>query len=394
MRALLLALYGSERPEAGSAHEREWLCGQRQTLAIAHQMRDGGNMAPLVACRAASMLGQELAADNLPTRHIDNDGFFTALGLCWQYRKHKKLVLLTIGQHGLALAARIRKLRALSGGRTLCVHAFFVSPPEATPRNGRLLRQARHIIHGSEYLRLQLATALGRADEDPALAALPKSELTLLAPGASWPAGVQATPYREGRFIVGMGAALGARSGVRCVLKALARLQTDDSANAGLPPVELRLVGHGPRFDEILQEATALGLQHQLAILDEQPLADVLPHCHAWLAPGSAPDEAPETLACALAAGLPVIAANGLLHRERLGMRAGLPQPALLVQENDTEAWANALRRVLLEADLRQTLATQGRELWAELSIEHTTRTLCSLLEQWSGNHDWQEAGK
>ncbi len=393
MRALLLPLYGSERPEAGSAHEREWLCGQQQALAIARHMRDGGNMAPLVACRAASPLGQELATDKLPAYHIDNDNFFTALGLCWQYRKHKKLLVLTIGQYALALATRIRKLRALTGYKTLCVHAFFVGAPDATAATGRHLRQARHIIHGSEYLRLQLATALGRADENPAVAALPQSELTLLAPGVSWPSGTMAAPYREGHFIIGMGAALGARSGVRCVLKALARLQTADNADE-LPPMELRLVGHGPRFDEILQEATTLGLHRRLAILGEQSMADVLPHCHAWLAPGSAPDEAPETLACALAAGLPVIAANGLLHRERLVPRHGTTQPALLVQENDTEAWANALRRVLLDADLRQRLATEGHGLWPELSIEHTTRTLCSHLEQWFSNHDWQEAGQ
>lgn len=393
MRALLLALYGSERPEAGSAHEREWLCGQEQTLAIARHMRDGGNMAPLVACRAASLLGQELAADKLPSLHIDNNNFFTALGLCRQYRKHKKLLILTVGQHGIALATRIKRLRALFGGKTLCVHAFFVSAPNATAETGRHLRQAQHIIHGSEYLRLQLATALGRADESPGVAALPKSELTLLVPGVSWPGGIMAEPYREGRFIIGMGAALGARSGVRCVLKALARLQSGDDANE-LPQVELRLVGHGPRFDEILQEATALDLHRRLAILGEQSMADVLPHCHAWLAPGSAPDEAPETLSCALAAGLPVIAGNGLLHRERLASRPGRTQPALLVQENDTDAWANALRRVLLEADLRQNLGTQGHELWPELSIEHTTRTLCSHLEQWFTNHDWQETGK
>ena len=359
MRALLLALHDVVRPEAGSAHERAWLCEQAQALAIARHMRDGGNMAPLVVCRADSPLGKNCATEKLPTHIVTNDGLWTALGLWWRMRRHDKLLIFTIGESGIELARRIKSLRAtLGGSHTLCVHAFFVRPPDATHDVGKQLRQARHIIYGSEYVRLQLATALGRANEHHRVAALPASELTLLAPGAHYAGAIraQARPHDGGNVVVGMGAALGARSGVRCALKAVARLGED----AALPPVELRLVGHGPRYGEIMQEAASLGLERRLAVLDEQDLADVLPACHVWLAPGSAPDAAPETLACAFAAGVPVVAANGLLHRERL---AANPKAALLVQENDTEAWAAALRRIVLEADLRQELVAQGTAL-------------------------------
>ena len=388
MRALLLALHSATAPEAGSAHEREWRCEQTQTLATARHMRDGGQLAPLVVCRPGTPLAQHLRDEKLPFLTVESDGLWTALGLWRHYRPHNKLLLVSMGQTGMRLARRIKGLRRhLSRAASLCVHAFFVHPPEVSQTNFALLRQARHIMYGSEYVRLQLDTALGRANEIPALASLPETELTLVPPGAHWPATSVATHARQldgKRFVLGMGAALGARSGVRGALQAIARLLEAPEQCGTF--VELRLVGHGPRYDEVLAEATRLGLERRLAILGEQDLADVLPCCHAWMAPGSAPDEAPETLACALAAGVPVVAANGLLHRERLQDHNGA---ALQVQENDIEAWTAALRRLLEEPDLRASLVAQGSRLWPQLSLEHSAKNVCAHLEQWCKAHDW-----
>ena len=150
-----------------------------------------------------------------------------------------------------------------------------------------------------------------------------------------------------------------------------------------LPPWEVRMLGGGPRFQEVLEEAAALGVESRLCLLNEQYAPDVLRNCHAWLAPGSSPEEAPETLWSGFAAGLPVICSRSGLHLERLGGPDQAQNAALTVEENDPQALAKAMIEIMQDAEPRHRLAQCGRALAPSTGLQHMADQACALFEAW-----------
>ncbi|MDE7370579.1 MAG: glycosyltransferase, partial [Desulfovibrio sp.] len=185
--------------------------------------------------------------------------------------------------------------------------------------------------------------------------------LDLLAPGlplADYP------PAPEtGRPVFGMGESLAPHSGALAVVRAMAALwQRED-----LPPWEVRMFGAGPRFAEILHEAESLGVAGRLAILGEQP-PEVLAQCSAWLAPGTSPEEVPQTLWAGTALGVPLICALSPLHRERLA--GAPPHAALRIRESDPQALARAMIAVMRDERLRARLRRAGESLRPGIGLE------------------------
>ena len=149
-------------------------------------------------------------------------------------------------------------------------------------------------------------------------------------------AGSDTDAAAQGRFVFGLADALTPRSGAQVVMRAMAAIwQRDD-----LPPWEVRALGGGPRLAEILDEAENLGVASRLSMLNEQYLPEVLPRCHAWIAPGSSPEELPESLWGGVAAGLPLLCSQSPLHLERLSLEACKPHhAALLVKKMTRRPW-------------------------------------------------------
>ncbi len=238
---------------------------------------------------------------------------------------------------------------------------------------------ARHILCGSEHVRSRILAAWEQAPQQPA-ASQTGDMLLSLPPGIRLdgfdPAPVAFHADAGKHFVFGMGESLAPRSGALLVTRAMAALwQRDD-----LPPWEVRMTGGGPRFREILDEAVSLGVESRLCLLGEQPEAHVLRHCHAWLAPGSSPEEGPETLWAGFAAGLPVICSQNALHLERL---RGHEDAVLPVAENDPQALAKAMIEFMRNAELRQALAQRGAALGPEASLQAMAQRACSLFETW-----------
>ena len=133
------------------------------------------------------------------------------------------------------------------------------------------------------------------------------------------PAPPEKAPSQAARFIFGMSDALAPRSGAIMVMRAMAAIwQRHD-----LPAWEVRACGGGPRFQEVLEEAENLGVQSRLCLLNEQDLPEMLRPCRAWIAPGSAPDETPETLGAGMAAGMNCLVLKGVTIGEGAIIGAG-----------------------------------------------------------------------
>lgn len=377
MRILLLSLQSEERD---AARARQRLLEEEQSLALVRNMRDGGRLAPLLICLKGSRLHERARALNLPLLAVGSAATGNPLTLLrlwnWQ-RKHKMLLIQTVGEEALPLGRRVLRMRRAGGG--LLAHAFFLRAPAPEQCNGKDMTAARHILCGSEHVRSRILAAWEQAPQQPA-ASQTGDMLLSLPPGIRLdgfdPAPVAFHADAGKHFVFGMGESLAPRSGALLVTRAMAALwQRDD-----LPPWEVRMTGGGPRFREILDEAVSLGVESRLCLLGEQPEAHVLRHCHAWLAPGSSPEEGPETLWAGFAAGLPVICSQNALHLERL---RGHEDAVLPVAENDPQALAKAMIEFMRNAELRQALAQRGAALAPEASLQAMAQRACSLFETW-----------
>ena len=362
-------------------------------LALASAMRDGGRLAPLLLCAKNSRLFHRAAALNLPT--LVAGGPVDALRLWLWQRRHKTLLVQTIGECSMAAGRRMLAMRAPK--TTLLSHAFLLRPPHAEICSGKAMLAAHKILCGSSHVR-------DRIDRDAAVSQnettwrgpknrdLPLTGGTLaqVAPGMSLegfeqaPAWSAAGASDDQHFIFCMGDALAPRSGANIVIRAMAAIwQRRD-----LPTWEVRAAGGGPRFQEVLDEAESLGVQSRLCLLNEQSLPELLSDAHAWIAPGAAPDEQPETLGAGFAAGLPVICGQSGLHVQRL---AAAPAAACMFEENNPQSLAEAMINVMTDAQLRQSLATAGSTLRAGLSHESFADAVCTLHEGWCKQLGWLE---
>ena len=143
---------------------------------------------------------------------------------------------------------------------------------------------------------------------------------------------------------------------------------------------------------ELLEEAENLGVSSRLCLLNEQSLPEVLRHCHAWIAPGSSPEELPENLWAGVAAFLPTVCSASPLHRERLRLDNNDPADvALLVEENDPQALAKAMIDIMQDAPLRRRLVEASQTLRDHVGLESFAVRTCALYQQWCRQLGWLE---
>jgi glycosyltransferase involved in cell wall biosynthesis len=393
MRVLLIALQNTTPGPATPDEQTRWAelgspmrtgrMEEEHALALARSMRDGGNFAPMLVCLEHSSLHSRAVQLNLPVIPVSSANLRNPLNLwkLWRWqRRHARLLVQTVGQDAMGLARGVLRMR--EPGATLLAHAFLLRPPTAQSMTGKPFLAAHKILCGSQHILERMPAhiipeaAAGKGASSPdnkahadADNAAPLAEcgekgrtlrlggdlLTLIAPGmslddfapsspwglaqASEPlAGETAHPCDQ-RFIFALADAMTPRSGAQLVTRAMAAIwQRND-----LPTWEVRALGGGPRYAELLEEAENLGVSSRLCLLNEQSLPEVLRHCHAWMAPGSSPEELPESLWAGVAAFLPTVCSKSSLHRERLSLNGNDPADlALLVEENDTQALAKA----------------------------------------------------
>lgn len=440
MRVLLIALQNTPPGPAPLDEQRRWAelgspmrtarMEEEHVLALARSMRDGGRLAPMLVCLENSGLYTRAVQLNLPVIPVSGPSARNPFSLrrlwSWQ-RRHSHLLVQTVGQDAMPLGRSVLRMR--QPGTTLLAHAFLLRAPSPQSLTGKPYMAAHKILCGSRHVHDRLLAAMPAQNTAPtagpggkvaenARAELPEhgekgrtlrlggDALTLVAPGmylddftlsSPWAqADTQTTahhaeaeqPCRQ-RFIFGMADAQTPRSGAQIVTRAMAAIwQRDD-----LPPWEVRALGGGPRYAELLEEAENLGVSSRMCLLNEQALPNVLQHCHAWLSPGSSPEELPESLWAGMAACLPTVCSKSPLHRERLKLGGRAPSDAaLLVEENDPQALAKAMIDIMQDASLRRRLVDGGQALRPHIGLEPFAARTCSLYQLWCRQLGWLEA--
>lgn len=278
----------------------------------------------------------------------------------WQ-RQCAELFVLAIGDRSLKLARFIQRM-----SRNSRLFAYFPILAPKILKSG-MLRRLSSCFYGSSFIAASLEKSFDRikdASRRPALAPAPPgiSLVDYQFPSRQW---------REGeRFVFGMAESLLPASGAHLVVRAMSALWQHED----IPAWEIRMFGSGPAFTEIMSEAERLGVLSRLDLLAEQPLAEVSSRCHVWLAPGSSDWELPSTLWAGFAAGLPVVASDSALHKERL---LG-PDTVIRVSTENPQELARAMLELLRNGQLRARLA--GQDSRAFISLEGMAGRVCELV--------------
>ena len=188
-----------------------------------------------------------------------------------------------------------------------------------------------------------------------------------------------AQPSPRGPLTIGIVKSLAAKYGVDLLLRAFAGLCADADVRAAHPACRLLIVGDGPQHDELVRLAAQLGIAERTQFVGAVPHTDV-PHWLRQLDIYAAPSRLDsESFGVAVieagACGLPVVVSDA----------GGLPEvvaageTGLVVPRDDVPALQAALKRLVLDAELRERLGRQGR---AHVEREYEWGRCVDLMER------------
>lgn len=343
----------------------------QQIIALMHTLNGLDNFEPCLVCRQDSHLFQLAEEQNLPVLALRTGKHPLDRFRLWRWqRKIPHILILLMGGEALDIASRLRNMRNKDTTTLIC--SFLLKAPNLERKQARIIANSSLLICGSEAILNKVALDM----EKHVRQSWPGS--AIVAPGLPCENYVMARPWEEipGRnFVFGMTQSLTRDSGALLIIRAMAAMWQKEE----LPPFEVRMFGSGPRFDEILEEAKTLGVISRLSILSEQNLSKLACLCDAWLAPGVAEEELPETLGAGFAAGLPVICSQSPLHMERLEGNA--PRTAIRVEEDNPQKMARAMIAVMSDAKLRERLVEEGKGELERLDLSRMSREMIAILE-------------
>lgn len=160
------------------------------------------------------------------------------------------------------------------------------------------------------------------------------------------------TPSPDGRLVFLAADALVPDSGLSDLVDAMSLVNGMEN----LPPWEVRIVGRGPQFDELLEKARSLGVESRLALLGPQDVEEQMEFCHVALSVARRSREQFLFMLRAWARGLPLVATATPEMTEYVVDK----QQARLVPPGNAVALGAAMVRCLNDAELRQRVGTGG----------------------------------
>jgi len=344
---------------------------QERVLALLRALAQADSFIPLLICRKNSLLADRAATEGLPVLALGSGRPLHPVSLLriWlRLRTHRRVILQSFGEQAAVLAHMLAALR--KPGQTIVTHTRFFTPGMIRPLLQKSYAAADAIVCGS-------STIAKLVQEESGL--LPDT-FRIIPPGTRHSGYPERVGQRNGRVAICMPGTLTEGHGQESLVHAMAALwQVED-----LPPWEVRLVGSGSMFHVLLDEAQKLGVLDRLAILGEQDLREVLPHCKLLVLPPGELVYAP-ILAGGWAVGLPVIcpALPAALELARNG------ENALLVAPDNPQALASAILRIIRDAKLAEKLVQGGKNALASVSEERMIADSFALCHELIARHGW-----
>jgi len=344
---------------------------QERILALLRALAQTKPFIPLLICRKNSFLADRAAAEGLPILALSSSWPFhpvSRLRIWLRLRKHRQAVLQSFGGQAAALAYLLSTRR--KPGQTIVAHTHFFAPRMHQPLLQKSYAAADCVVCGSSTIVKLVQKESGLQPE----------KFRIIPPGTKHLSYPKRVKQRNGRVAICMPGVLAEGHGQEFLVHAMAALwQVED-----LPPWEVRLAGSGPTFHFLLDEAQKLGVLDRLAILGEQDLHEVLPHCRMLVLPLGELVYAPG-LASGWAAGLPVICpalpAALELTRDK--------ENALLVTPDNPQALASAILRIIRDPKLAAKLVQGGKAALDSVSEERMIADSFALYHELLAKHGW-----
>ena len=344
---------------------------QERVLALLRALAQTEPFIPLLICRKNSLLADRAATEGLPALALGSSWPLHPVSLLriWlRLRTHRRVILQSFEEQSAVLAHLLATRR--KPGQTIVTHARFFTPGMSRPLLQKSYAAADAIVCGS-------STIAKLVQEQSGL--LPDT-FRVIPPGTRYSGYPARVDQGNGRVAICMPGTLTEGHGQESLVHAMAALwQVED-----LPPWEVRLVGAGSMFHFLFDEAQKLGVLDRLAMLGEQDLREVLPHCKLLVLPPGELVYAP-ILTGGWAVGLPVIcpALPAALELVRNG------ENALLVAPDNPQALASAILRVLRDAKLAEKLVQGGKSALASVSEERMIADNFDLCRELIARRGW-----
>lgn len=213
------------------------------------------------------------------------------------------------------------------------------------PKNAELMRMASYVVCETQEIGYVMAEAK----------ILPQSIKIIPAgidPTVFPPRVAKAKPLE--RLIIGCATPLLEGKGHSVLLRALPHIMR----SAQIEQWEVRFSADGSLFDELLQEATELGVEQHLAFLGDQPPEKILPECNLLVAPSLYGESNSMPIKYGWAAGVPVLCSDIMPHSEMATNR----KDALFYKHDSPDDLAAKMFELLGDSQLEATIVRGGQK--------------------------------
>lgn len=368
--------------------------GQWQVFYLARHQQKEGRYLPVVACPAKSPLLAKLNKIGVETIALPSDkqwNLLTFLRLSLAQHKNKFSIIHTHDSRAASLGAMCHRLW---GKKTLLVHTRRVSYPvkglslnkyKCADVIAAVSQDTADTLHSCGLPVEQLCVIHSGIDltrytpkQPPALtpAALAQhspNDSTGLAGSTSF-TGSANSPGSDERFVFVVVGALTPQKGHSVLIKAMSFLKH----NHDLPPWEVRIIGDGPLFNDILHEAQALGVDGQLCLLGRQDASKLLPFCDAMIVPSIDGEGSSGTIKEAWGVGLPLICSDLKANLEL----AEHNKTALVFTCGIERDLASNMDRLIRDKALQQKLVAAGNEQVLNYTAEKMSESYTRLYDR------------
>lgn len=320
---------------------RELRGGQIQVFYLARALTQQDDMEPVVACPRGSALARLLEQEDIPLLPLPGCGSFSPLVLFSVERALRRHAFSIIHTHDANAASLGWLCKTMHKEKVRLVHSRRVSYPLHDGMRLKKYLLADAIVGVSA----EISSVVERAG-------VPAEKISTIHSGIDPTRYCPQIPRGDGRFVFLSIGALTPQKGYSVLLQAMSVLKEMED----VPPWEVRIVGEGPLFSALLDEAVSLGVESRLALLGRQDGRIILPDCDVLVVPSVDGEGSSAAIKEGWVTGLPVICSalpsNTELVRDKID---GLVTPT-----GNPLALAAAMTRCMMEAPLRARLTAQG----------------------------------
>ena len=336
--------------------------GQRQVLYLAHALCAEPDMSTFIVCPKGSALAKAAAAQNLPLILLPGRSLVNPAVLFVLQR--------TVSRHAIHLV-HTHDARAATMGAWL--KSF--KPSILLMHTRRVSYAIRPGARSKKYTQADMVVGVSQEIADGLLAGgLDKAKVRTVHSGIDPTLYTRREARNDGRFVFGAVGALTEQKGFSVLVRAMSVIQEVED----LPPWEVRIVGQGPLFGSLLEEARSLGVEHRLALLGRQPSQQILPSFDALVVPSVNGEGSSAAIKEAWAVGLPVVCSALPSNEELVQDKTN----GLVVAKESPLALGAAMLRLMENPVLCERLVAAGHQSLGHFTEKHMGAAYCALYRE------------